>query len=333
MCTGSENCEICAKKPEPGKYLTCPGVAQHKFCYPCWDAMALKRFFVSGDVFCPVGHICPNSYGKEMPWKSKESEIRTDLMLLKIEADSLKADKLTKRKKTKKEKKREKIVNLETILKKVAELELEMIETEKLKLSDAIYCEEAVSSDLEKHEKPVTSNYKKNKANTVFQDNHPFKKVKEDNDREKMCEDINKLKNKGIEVKNKSTGARPKVKSTIQKSTSHQEKRHISSGWVSHVIDGRQYEIKKEIETVKTANTCEIHAREQVIREALQTFECPSSQALWCKNGNSIGEVMKCGGCMKVAYCSEVCQASDWENHRALRTVQRMEDREKRARS
>ena len=315
MSTGSENCEICAEKPKPGKYLTCPGVAQHKFCYPCWDAMALKRFFVSGDVFCPVGPICLNSYGQEMPWESKESDIRTHLMLLKVEADSLKADKLTKRKKTKKEKKREKIMNLETILKKVAELELEMIETEKLKLSDAICCKEAVSSDLEKHEKPVPSNYKNNKANTAFEDNCQLKNLKEKNDRAKMCEEINKLTNKGIEEKNQPTGARPEVKSTIHKNTFHQEKLHISSGWVSHVIDGRY--------------TCEIHAREQVIREALQTFECPSSQALWCQNGNSIGEVWKCGGCMKVTYCSEVCQASDWDTHRAVC----MEDREKRARS
>ena len=113
----SDNCEICAKKPKPGKYLSCPGESQHKFCYPCWDAMAYKRYFVSADVFCPVGQNCLNSHGKEMPWICEVSEWRSARIVAQVQLDYLEAEKLQKLKRQKKKEKGEKCENCSPIRK------------------------------------------------------------------------------------------------------------------------------------------------------------------------------------------------------------------------
>jgi len=71
-------CFLCYKMLEDTRFVQCPSVTGHKFCFSCSRDSIRKQSSSSTDVYCPSGMKCL-IMGSSTPWAFMESEIATIL--------------------------------------------------------------------------------------------------------------------------------------------------------------------------------------------------------------------------------------------------------------
>ena len=71
-------CLICHRTLEDTRFVQCPSVSAHKFCFGCSRDSIRKQASSSSDVYCPSGLKCLVS-GSSTPWAFMEQEITTIL--------------------------------------------------------------------------------------------------------------------------------------------------------------------------------------------------------------------------------------------------------------
>ena len=71
-------CFLCYKMLEDTRFVQCPSVTGHKFCFSCSRDSIKKQSSASTDVYCPSGMKCL-IMGSSTPWAFMESEIATIL--------------------------------------------------------------------------------------------------------------------------------------------------------------------------------------------------------------------------------------------------------------
>ena len=71
-------CLLCRCPLQDTRFVQCPSVNQHKFCFACSREAIIRAQHDGTDVFCPSGHRCP-VVGSTMPWAFMQAEIETIL--------------------------------------------------------------------------------------------------------------------------------------------------------------------------------------------------------------------------------------------------------------
>ncbi|XP_062502942.1 probable E3 ubiquitin-protein ligase IRF2BPL [Corticium candelabrum] len=69
-------CLLCLCPLQDTRFVQCPSVSQHKFCFACSREAIINAQRDGTDVFCPSGHRCP-VVGSTMPWAFMQAEIET----------------------------------------------------------------------------------------------------------------------------------------------------------------------------------------------------------------------------------------------------------------
>lgn len=72
------HCMLCSKTLEDTRFVQCPSVSSHKFCFTCSRESIKKQSAASTDIYCPSGHKCL-VMGSSTPWAFMETEIATIL--------------------------------------------------------------------------------------------------------------------------------------------------------------------------------------------------------------------------------------------------------------
>lgn len=72
------HCMLCNKTLEDTRFVQCPSVSSHKFCFTCSRESIKKQSAASTDIYCPSGHKCL-VMGSSTPWAFMETEIATIL--------------------------------------------------------------------------------------------------------------------------------------------------------------------------------------------------------------------------------------------------------------
>lgn len=76
--TAPLQCLLCHCPLQDTRFVQCPSVSQHKFCFACSREAIIRAQRDGTDVFCPSGHRCP-VVGSNMPWAFMQAEIETIL--------------------------------------------------------------------------------------------------------------------------------------------------------------------------------------------------------------------------------------------------------------
>lgn len=74
----SMECLICHKALDDTRFVQCPSIGSHKFCFMCSRDSIKQQVSSSKDVYCPSGHKCLVQ-GSTTPWAFMEQEIATIL--------------------------------------------------------------------------------------------------------------------------------------------------------------------------------------------------------------------------------------------------------------
>lgn len=69
-------CMLCQKTLEDTRFVQCPSVPSHKFCFSCSRDSIKKQSAASSDIYCPSGQKCL-VMGSSTPWAFMEAEIAT----------------------------------------------------------------------------------------------------------------------------------------------------------------------------------------------------------------------------------------------------------------
>ena len=69
-------CMLCQKTLEDTRFVQCPSVSSHKFCFSCSRDSIKKQSAASSDIYCPSGQKCL-VMGSSTPWAFMEAEIAT----------------------------------------------------------------------------------------------------------------------------------------------------------------------------------------------------------------------------------------------------------------
>ena len=71
-------CMLCQKTLEDTRFVQCPSISSHKFCFYCSKKSIKEQSEASTDIYCPSGRKCL-VMGSSTPWAFMETEIATIL--------------------------------------------------------------------------------------------------------------------------------------------------------------------------------------------------------------------------------------------------------------